>query len=114
MEFTTTTTTLTKTKQTKPQRGSASKAMCSKHAATSTAATSTAPSMIPNVPMMTTATTLIPVMITKTECDMKMLEELYASACGEDRCSSFVLGERQDRVVNIDGSVVTIRFMQTQ
>ena len=37
-----------------------------------------------------------------------MLEELYASVCGQDQCSSFILGEKRDRVIDIVRDVVTI------
>ena len=43
-----------------------------------------------------------------SESYMKMLEELYASVCGQDQCSSFILGKRWDRVVHIDRSAVAI------
>jgi len=38
-----------------------------------------------------------------------MLDELYASVCGQDQCLSFILGEKQDRVIDIVRNVVTIR-----
>jgi len=53
----------------------------------------------------------MPVMMMTTESQMKMLKELYASIYGEDQCSSFIVNERQDRVVDIHGSVVTIRSL---
>jgi len=37
-----------------------------------------------------------------------MLEELYASICGQDQCSSFILGEKRDRVIDIVRNVVNI------
>jgi len=37
-----------------------------------------------------------------------MLEELYASICGQDQCSSFILGEKRDRVIDIVRNVATI------
>jgi len=37
-----------------------------------------------------------------------MLEELYASICGPDQCSSSILGEKRDRVIDIARNVVTI------
>jgi len=37
-----------------------------------------------------------------------MLEELYVSICGQDQCSSFILGEKRDRVIDIVRNVVTI------
>jgi len=72
--------------------------------------TSIAPSMIPNASMMTAATTMMPMMMPppSTESDMKMLEELYASVCGQDQCSSFILGEKRDRVIDIVRNMVTI------
>jgi len=79
-------------------------------AAKASTKTSIAPPIIPNVTMMTAATTMMPVMMPQpsSESDMKMLEELYARVCGQDQCSSFILGEKRDRVINIVRNVVTI------
>jgi len=113
----TTTNTWTKTKRTKPHGGRAPKLARSKSVAAAVAAkastmTSIAPSIIPNASMMTAATTMMPVMMPppSTESDMKMLEELYASVCGQDLCSSFILGEKRDRVIDIVRNVVTIHL----
>jgi len=38
-----------------------------------------------------------------------MLEELYASVCGQDQCSSFILGEKRDQVIDIIRNEATIR-----
>jgi len=108
------TSTKTKTKRTKPHGGRAPKLARSKSVAAAAAkvptVTSIAPSIIPNASMMTAATTMMPVMMhpTSTESDMKMLEELYASVCGQDQCSSFILGEKRDQVIDIVRNVVTI------
>jgi len=53
---------------------------------------------------------MMPVMMPppSTESHMKMLEQLYASVSGQDPCSSFILGEKWDRVINIVRNVVTI------
>jgi len=114
MQSTTNTSTKTKTKPTKPH-GCAPKLACSKSAAAAAAAkvptmTSIALSIIPNTSMMTAATTMMPVMMPtpSTESDMKILEELYASVCGQDQYSSFILGEKRDRVIDIVRNVVTI------
>ena len=95
-----TTNTLTKSKRTKPHGGRAPKLARSKSVAAAKAPmkATIAPSVIPNAPMVTTATTMMPVMMAapSTESDMKMLEELYGSICGQDQCSSFILGEKRD------------------
>jgi len=54
---------------------------------------------------------MMPVMIPSpsTESYMKMLEELYASVCEQDQCSSFILGEKRDPVIDIVRNVATIR-----
>jgi len=110
-----TTNTLTKSKQTKPHGGRAPKLVHSKSVAAAAAAkvptmTLIAPSMIPNASMMTAATTMMPVMmpLPLTVFDMKMLKEINASVCGQDQCSSFILGEKRDQVIDIVRNVVTI------
>jgi len=108
-----TTNTLTKSKRTKPHGGCALNLARSKSVAAAKAPTvaTIAPSMLPNTSMMTTATTMMPVMMAppSSEYDMKMLEELYASVCGQNQCSSFIPGEKRDRVIDIVGKVATIR-----
>jgi len=55
---------------------------------------------------------MMPVMMfpSATEFHMKMLEELNASVCGLNQCSSFILDEKRDRVIDIVRNVVTIRY----
>jgi len=114
MPSTTNTLTKSKSKQTKSHGGHTLKLARSKYVAAAAAKASTmapiAPSMIPNTSMMTVTMTM-PVMMPppSTEFDMKMLEELYASVCGQDQCSLFILGEKRDRVIDIVRNVVTIR-----
>jgi len=69
-----------------------------------------APSLIPNASMMTAATTMMPVIMLPPagEFDVKMLEELNASISGLNLCSSFNLGDKRDRVIDIARNVVTI------
>jgi len=67
-----------------------------------------APSLIPNVSIITVATTIFP---SATEFHMKMLEELNASVCGLNQCSSFILDEKRDRVIDIVRNVVTIKVV---
>jgi len=108
-----TTNTLTKSKQTKPHRGRAPKLVRSKSVVAAAAKVPTmtpiAPSLIPNA-SMTAAMTMMPVMMLPlaTEFDMKILEELNASVCGLNQCSSFILGEKRDQVIDIVRNVVTI------
>jgi len=111
-----TTNTSTKSKRTKPHGGRALKLARSKSVAAAAAAekvptmTSIPPTMITYASIMTAATTMMPVMMPPplTESNMKMLEELYANICGQDQCSSFILGEKWDRVIDIVRNVVTI------
>jgi len=82
--------TKSKTKRTKPQGGRAPKLVRSKSVAAAAAKVpkmaTIAPSMIPNTSILTMPTTMMPVMMAlpSTESDMKMLEELYVSVCGQD------------------------------
>jgi len=106
--------TLTKSKQTKPHGRRAPKLVRLKSVVAAAAKAPTmapiAPSLIPNASMMTAATTMVPVIMLPPagEFDMKMLEELNASVCGLNQCSSFILGEKRDHVIDIVRNVVTI------
>jgi len=110
--------TKTKTKPIKPTKlhgDRAPKLASSKSVAAAAAASAAKASTMtsiapPNASMMTAATTVLPVMMPppSSESNMKMLEELYASVCGQGQCSSFILGEKRDRVIDIVRNVVTI------
>jgi len=53
---------------------------------------------------------MMPVMmlLPSTKFDMTKLEEIHASVCGQDQCSSFILGKKRDQVIDIVRNVVTI------